>query len=62
MLGEDYTLQASEDIRGRMSARVALLMHDRLRLVGPTACAELERSAVVKPASRACRASSFNQM
>ncbi|HGB9684466.1 TPA: FAD-NAD(P)-binding protein, partial [Escherichia coli] len=65
-VGEDYTLQQPEDIRGRVAfGALPWLMHDQPFVQGLTACAEIGEAmarAVVKPASRARRRLSFNQM
>lgn len=58
-VGEDYTLQQPEDIRGRVAfGALPWLMHDQPFVQGLTACAEIGEAmarAVVKPASRARR-------
>ena len=63
-VGEDYTLQQPEDIRGRVAfGALPWLMHDQPFVQGLTACAEIGEAmarAVVKPASRARRRLSFD--
>ncbi|MEK5744590.1 hypothetical protein VXE41_17150, partial [Acinetobacter variabilis] len=63
-VGEDYTLQQPEDIRGRVAfGALPWLMHDQPFVQGITACAEIGEAmarAVVKPASRARRRLSFD--
>lgn len=63
-VGEDYTLQQPEEVRGRVAfGALPWLMHDRPFVQGLTACAEIGEAmaqAVVKPASRARRRLSFD--
>ena len=63
-VGEDYTLQQPEDIRGRVAfGALPWLMHDQPFVQGLTACAEIGEAmarAVVKPSSRARRRLSFD--
>ena len=63
-VGEDYTLQQPEDIRGRVAfGALPWLMHDQPFVQGLTACAEIGEAmarAVVKPASLARRRLSFD--
>ena len=63
-VGEDYTLQQPEEIRGRVAfGALPWLMHDQPFVQGLTACAEIGEAmarAVVKPASRARKRLSFD--
>ncbi|HDJ8495500.1 FAD-NAD(P)-binding protein [Escherichia sp. MOD1-EC6819] len=58
-VGEDYTLQQPEEVRGRVAfGALPWLMHNRPFVQGLTACAEIGEAmaqAIVKPASRARR-------
>ena len=63
-VGEDYSLQQPEELRGRVAfGALPWLMHDQPFVQGLTACAEIGKAmaqAIAKPASRSRRRLTFD--